>query len=359
MWMSFLSFGQVIGFYDSLNIGNRKRNDRTYMIKSAIKKLYYGFIPYSIRVKIIELKKYGKNKKYRKEIEVHEVQFMNRISDLDFDDTGYNDKIRIFRILKKNGYNMYPDMAKSLHKQYFARRQIIRKDRDTGLLYIWIDGKKLFYKRGLDRGTIQNMFNGISFEQDFASPHRYLSTNNYIIGVIPREKTDIMDFSVNEGDVVIDAGAAEGNFAFSVADKASKIYLVESDPMWCEALRQTFLPYKDKVEIVQKNLSDLDDPDNTTLKGLLKEYKIDKVDFLKMDIEGYETRALRGGIIDDFQFVNIEKMALCVYHNLEDEREISNFVQNFKYDFYLTEGYLVASDLNGCPIRKAVLRAYK
>jgi 16S rRNA A1518/A1519 N6-dimethyltransferase RsmA/KsgA/DIM1 with predicted DNA glycosylase/AP lyase activity len=48
---------------------------------------------------------------------------------------------------------------------------------------------------------------------------------------------------VAEGDVVVDAGAAEGNFALSVIDKASKVYIIEGDAGWCEALRQTFLPY--------------------------------------------------------------------------------------------------------------------
>jgi hypothetical protein len=79
-----------------------------------------------------------------------------------------------------------------------------------------------------------------------------------------------------------------------------------------------------------------------------------------MDIEGYEKKALHGGTkVDAVHFVNVKKMAICIYHNPEDELEISNFVSQYGYNFYLTDGYMVLSDSKEPPIRKAVLRAYK
>ena len=138
------------------------------------------------------------------------------------------------------------------------------------------------------------------------------------------------------------------------------MFIVEGDAAWCAALRQTFLPYKDKVEIIQKYLSDISDDAHITLKDLFEQYSIYKVDFLKMDIEGYEKRALCGGVIGGgVNFVGIDKMAICTYHNSDDEFDFSNFVSRYGYKFYLTDGYMVLLDSDEFPIRKAILRAYK
>jgi predicted RNA methylase len=161
------------------------------------------------------------------------------------------------------------------------------------------------------------------------------------------------------GGVVVDVGAAEGNFALSVVEKVRKLYIVEGDAEWCEALKQTFLPYKDKVVIIQKYLSNVNDGDNIALTGLVEKYHIDKIDFLKMDIEGCEKQALCGGIMNNMKFMNIIKMVICVYHNPEDEVEISNFVSRYGYKYYLTSGYMYFPDSTDPPIRKAILRAYK
>jgi len=78
-----------------------------------------------------------------------------------------------------------------------------------------------------------------------------------------------------------------------------------------------------------------------------------------MDIEGCEMQALCGGVIDDVKFVNIDKMAICVYHRPTDEIEISNFVSRYGYKFYLTEGYMFFPDGNELQIRKSILRAVR
>jgi 16S rRNA A1518/A1519 N6-dimethyltransferase RsmA/KsgA/DIM1 with predicted DNA glycosylase/AP lyase activity len=79
-------------------------------------------------------------------------------------------------------------------------------------------------------------------------------------------KKHVDSFGVSEGDIVVDVGAAEGNFALSVVEKANKVYIIEGNAAWCDALRQTFLPYKEKVEIIQKFLSDVADDDHVTFK---------------------------------------------------------------------------------------------
>jgi hypothetical protein len=285
------------------------------------------------------------------------------MDDYKFDDTRKKDILRIFTKIKKSGCVTFPDMNASIREKYFTRNLKIEQDPGTKLFYVLVDdGKKLFYKRGMDETSIKQAFNSVSFEQDFESPHRYLTNDRHFIGVIESNKKHYDDnsFGINKNDVVIDAGAAEGNFALSVIDTASKIYLIESDPEWCEALTQTFLPYKEKVEIIQKNLSDTNNDNNITISELLTKYTINKIDFLKMDIEGYEKQTLYGALINKEKIANITKMAICVYHKPEDELEISNFLSNQGYKFYLTKGYMILLDPNPAllPIRKTVLRAY-
>jgi hypothetical protein len=327
-----------------------------------IKKLYYRFVPFSIRVQIGRIK-------HRKEInfsktcfERQEIYFKRHIDDFVFDDARKADMLRIFSFLRKNGCVTFPEIDASISAKYFARKLKIEKDSNTDLFYVLIDNKKLFYKNGMDEVSVRRSFNSVSLEQDYASPHRYLTNDRYFVGVMELNAQQFSggdSFGVNEGDVVVDGGAAEGNFALSVIDKASKVYIVEGDAEWCEALRQTFLPYGEKVEIIQKYLSDNDDDDNVSLVNLVKQYRIDKIDFLKLDVEGYEKQTLRGSIMADAKFVNVNKMSICVYHNPEDEAEISNFVSQHGYKSYLTNGYIVFPDSSNPPIRKAVLRAYR
>ena len=114
--------------------------------------------------------------------------------------------------------------------------------------------------------------------------------------------------AVREGDVVLDLGASLGDFAFSIRDNKPKhIYCVEADPSLCELLEAntksspvTIIP---KAIVGENDLmvTTLNDqgkwqiarsPDyegaKTTFKDLVEDYKIDHIDFLKIDIEGGE-----------------------------------------------------------------------
>jgi len=327
---------------------------------NVIKKAYRKFIPFSVRVKIGEIR-FRKEIKFQKTyFKRQEAYFRCHIDDFMVDVARKNDILRVFSLLRKSGYYVFPEMDVVVRRKYFTRKLKIEKDLNIGLFYVLVDNKKLFYKAGMNKPSVYYFFNTVSLEQDYDSPHRYLTNDNYFVGVMETgiEQVEETSFGVSNGGVVIDAGAAEGNFALSVVERASKVYIVESNAKWCEAMRQTFLPYKDKVEIIQKCLSNVSDDNNITLIDLIKEYNICEVDFLKMDIEGYEKQALFCSVIDD-KFVNINKMAICVYHNPEDEVEISKFVSRYGYKSYVTKGYMFIQDFKNPPIRKAVLRAYR
>ena len=77
-------------------------------------------------------------------------------------------------------------------------------------------------------------------EQIPTSPHLYVTDEH----------------KVNAGDILIDAGVCEGNFALKYVDLCSKLYLFEPDENWQEPLRQTFKDYRNKVEIIPRFVSD-------------------------------------------------------------------------------------------------------
>ena len=162
--------------------------------------------------------------------------------------------------------------------------------------------------------------NFVSLEQDLQSPHRYLEG----------------DFDVQEGDIVIDAGVAEGNFALDIVDRAKKVYLVECEHMWIEALNKTFEPWADKVVIIEKMLGDTDDENHISIDSFVEEGHIN---FLKLDVEGAEIPALKGasGVLENSRKV---KCAVCAYHCKNAERDICRLLENYHFYTSTTKGYM-------------------
>lgn len=190
-----------------------------------------------------------------------------------------------------------------------------------GMPYIWFENKKMYFPRDYDKFSLYNdkkCVMNLMREQGSHSPHQYIQDD---------------DFTA-EDKVLVDAGVCEGNFALRYVDVAKKIYLIESDHNWSEALDRTFEPYKDKVVICKKYLSDEDSDTTITLDTLVRE----NIDFLKMDIEGYEIPALTGG-----KYVLRESKgccAICSYHKHNDEISIKNILHTFGYQTKTSEGYM-------------------
>jgi len=195
----------------------------------------------------------------------------------------------------------------------------VNYDKD-GMPYIWFEGKKMFFpKKHRFENIDQKMcIKNILYEQGKHSPHLYLKSNDII----------------RDGMVIVDAGVCEGNFALRYIDKAKKVYLIESDSKWVEALRRTFKPYEDKVVICEKYLSGEDTDNTITLDTLVKE----NIDILKMDIEGYETDALRGA--ERVLRESNAYCAICSYHKHNDEKNIKRILQQYGYDTSTSEGYM-------------------
>ncbi len=156
---------------------------------------------------------------------------------------------------------------------------------------------------------------------------------------------------VRKGDIVLDCGANVGTFArYALAAGAARIVAIEPAPDNIECLRRNF-PAEiaaGRMVIVPKGVWDKDDvlelrvdADNqaadsfvierqgsistvkvplTTIDNLVAELALERVDFVKMDIEGAEVKALHGGRATIARFH--PRMALSAYHRPADPVEI-------------------------------------
>lgn len=197
-------------------------------------------------------------------------------------------------------------------------------DTDNNMPYVIYADKKLYYPR-----EYRNFFvkDGIlcvrsyrEMEQHEHSPHRYLTPEIYI----------------KEGDVVVDAGAREGDFALPYIDMIKKLYLFECETEWIKALEMTYKDYRDKVVIIPKMLSNMEDDNTITLSEAISD---ENINFIKMDIEGVEVEVLRASQV--LLKNNDIKCAICCYHRKNDRRDIEQIFTESGYRCSESNGYVV------------------
>lgn len=245
----------------------------------------------------------------------------------------------VVEFIKEQGVQIFPY---HFTKKYQQDTISVYHDDDCGMKYVLQDGKRLYFKRKWSAQRIKKSYHDLTLEQDPMSPHRYLSSS----------------FQLDEKDVLADFGAAEGNFTLSVIEKIKKAYLFEYDPEWIEALQMTFKPWKDKVEIVPKFVSDKNDAKHCS-GDVFFEGK--ELTFMKIDVDGGERGLLKGfeKTIDQAQTM---KIALCTYHQHEDEQEFTAWLNSKNYKVVPSKGYMIFhydKKLKAPYIRRALIRATK
>ncbi|WP_299701025.1 FkbM family methyltransferase [uncultured Pontibacter sp.] len=215
-------------------------------------------------------------------------------------------------------------------------------DERLNLPYVLLQEKRLYYKRSWTTSQIQENFNFLSIEQDPRSPHRYLTDT----------------FQVNDGDVVADIGAAEGNFGLSVIEKVANLYIFETDAEWIEALEATFAPWKDKVQIINKYVSDSSGDATIKLDDFMAGNK--PANFLKIDTEGAEAQVLSGasGMLEKTTHL---KVAICTYHKQNDQIELSERLSSDSFAISYSNGYMFFLEDKQSPpyLRRGLIRATK
>jgi len=193
------------------------------------------------------------------------------------------------------------------------------------------------------------------------------------------------DVHIRRGDIVVDGGAHVGVFTrYALLHGADRVIAVEPDPTNIACLEANFTREiaEGRVVLIKAGLWDketrltLNEPSGAnsgtptflaepgivtgipnipvfTLDAIVAQLRLDRVDFIKMDIEGSERLALRGagGTLRRFK----PRMAICTYHLPDDPVVIpataSGFVPDYTVhakDIGFTEGRFTPKVLFFC-----------
>ncbi|MDR0305576.1 MAG: FkbM family methyltransferase [Chitinispirillales bacterium] len=243
----------------------------------------------------------------------------------------------IVEFFEKNPFSVYP-----YNFIYKYDCPYVFRDDDCKMYYVMHYNKKLYMPAEWDKEQTADYYRWLCIEQDIDSPHKY-ETENY---------------KVKKGDVIADIGTAEGLWALENVEKASKVYLFECEKIWIQALQKTFEPYKEKVEIVNKFVSNVTAKSKITIDDF---FKTSKINFIKADIEGAE-RELLLGARNTLQCQNDMKILLCTYHKENDEVVFKEILEEYGFTTEYSKGYMLFwSDkkLKKPYLRKGLVRGSK
>ena len=171
----------------------------------------------------------------------------------------------------------------------------------------------------------------------------------------------------HKGDVVLDCGASVGVTVHGELEAGAKLVVaIEPAPENLECLRRNYADEiaSDRVILYPKGVWDKDDvltlrvdPSNsaadsfvlqrpgavevekiplTTIDKLVAELKLDRVDYIKMDIEGAEPRALAGA--HDTLVKWKPRLSIATYHHTDDAEVILRAVRAIRPDYRMQCG---------------------
>lgn len=253
--------------------------------------------------------------------EIRESYMLNTIPRL-YKDNQNEELERCIAYAKVHGPQMY--CYPEVKEQHYGEKDVFY-DEEAGLYYVYWNEKRMYLKRSMsDKEKVMSYVNNSHWEQSRKSPHRYLDE----------------EFQVSEGGVVLDIGGAEGNFSLSVIERASKIFVFECEEEWLEALRYTFREYEDKVKVIPKYVSKIDSDTEITLDTFARENKLQKIEMIKMDIEGAEIDVLHGATSLLSEKV-VNKWAVCVYHRVDDAEKIEKILTEYEQKY--AKGYIMSA----------------
>lgn len=199
-----------------------------------------------------------------------------------------------------------------------------------------------------------------------------VASGDAVIYDLGEQKRNIYGNRIRPGDVVLDAGANVGVFTRKALwAGASKVIAIEPGPENLECLRRTFAAEiaDGRVVLYPKGVWDKDDvlklsvdPTNsardtfvrpienaqfievplTTIDKMVDELQLTRVDFIKMDIEGAEQKAVVGAknTLAEYR----PRMALCIYHLTSDPIMVPKLVHDAVPDYQVSKTCLCAED---------------
>lgn len=222
-------------------------------------------------------------------------------------------------------------------------------------------------------------FGGLNFYEGIPTEIGTISLDCWLNGVACLAMKKQYYFSRNGitikpelGNIVIDCGGCFGDtsifFAKSVGPNG-KVYVFDPLPIHGTAIRKnisqnnldhqvTYLPYA--ISDLSNNTNPSEDCDHTldpgfrlrdtssfpiiSIDDFVKSHSIDKIDFIKMDIEGHELLALQGATRTIQKFT--PKLAISIYHRKEDFYAIPLWISKItdQYQYYIDHYTLHAEE---------------
>lgn len=227
-------------------------------------------------------------------------------------------RLPFYRYLKDDRYTHYPYV---FAESYSGLHVEVLRDADRGLPYVLHNDRRLYFPNGFSPDSISKLYRSLLVEQDPCSPHRYSDSASEF-----------------RGKSLLDVGAAEGFVTLNAIEDIEYAWLFECDPRWVEALKATFAPWKEKIEIVRKYVGGIDNGDTVTLDEFMKDKPKENL-FLKMDIEGAERSALAGAETLFGQTKRLD-FAVCTYHRADDFKVVSKLLDRYGCSHAPRAGYL-------------------
>ena len=212
-----------------------------------------------------------------------------------------------------------------------------------------IDGDILTRMRSISEHTQDARHYMVPGFNQFAPPgfqYGEINKNKWFLAMLDGEMfrdTNLYErmFEVEKGDVVVDLGASVGPFAYCAARKDPKIVLaVEPHPDLVPTLRHNLDPFTNVIiepkaiahETGRVEIGGLFNPDakwdtgevnwveGITFMDFIRQYEIDKIDFLKIDIEGMEYDVFNDDNMD-WVLDNVSKIAGEFHLNNDEQKK--------------------------------------
>jgi hypothetical protein len=234
--------------------------------------------------------------------------------------TSDSEILEILSYLETNRVEMIPY---EFTKEYNAHNIIVMRDDKSNHPYVTLGGNKVYFPKESDPEEIRQGVIGALIEQHDKSPHRYLTEQ----------------FNIDCNDTALFVGASDGIFCLSIIDKLKKVYLFEPDIKWIASLNLTFAPWKEKVEIIQKYVSNTNDSQNVTLDSFLAA-RNEHINYIQADIEGAEKELLLGAE-NTLEKSNKLKLSICCYHEQTSLAELSEILRAKGYNLTYSHGYMI------------------
>ena len=192
---------------------------------------------------------------------------------------------------------------------------------------------------------------------------------------------------VKPGDWVVDGGACEGFFSLYCLSKGASVLAVEPNPRMAQALKNTLKPYieEGRAKVVQAALGEKEEETELVLNyrnaggsslitvpsrgsssvrvsvvpldRLVEKEKIPRVDFVKLDVEGFEREVIRGA--KELVCHQEPRWAIACYHRTDDHEILPTLLMEFCPSYQTFTRGVVVSTLEDAPpyLRPLVLFA--